>query len=310
MPLTQAWELWQLCLKGNDENSIFQQIYRMVWDAAIFRLILKSRQITATENPENPPINGHLHSFIDRCFFYSQAASIRRVIDPRSGLVGVRGVYSLGALINDISNRRSDLTRELFFQLRLLPYDYSKIQDAEREFVLQQVSKSDEGFMVPPEYDWELIKDAHVTFDRLSNTNPQDRKPSDIIHERVLPLLLKRVESCIAIARHVDKYVAHSATPESRFSENVKDKQITFKHIWDAHQAIYEVAEFLSSALFSESHVPLAWESPFLYQYWDSPLLDHNQIPMLQETFMDFRKETDCWRLDGVERLWQSIKGK
>jgi hypothetical protein len=42
--IEKAWAIWCDCLKGDDENSIFQQISLMVWDTAIFRFVLESRQ--------------------------------------------------------------------------------------------------------------------------------------------------------------------------------------------------------------------------------------------------------------------------
>ena len=99
----------------------------MIWDAAIFRFILESRQIQIERNPDNPRLNGILHNFLDRSFFQSQASSIRRLIDKsKYGLTGNKGVYSLCSLIDDLGKRREELTRESFFVLRGIPYDYSE----------------------------------------------------------------------------------------------------------------------------------------------------------------------------------------
>jgi hypothetical protein len=73
LSLDQAWSNWFSCLNGNDTNSIFEQISLMIWDTAIFRLIVESRQIQIEKNPRAPQVNGSLHSFIDRNYFQTQA---------------------------------------------------------------------------------------------------------------------------------------------------------------------------------------------------------------------------------------------
>jgi hypothetical protein len=126
LPLEQAWKNWVDCLKGDDTNSIFQQITLMIWDTAIFRIIVEARQSQIRKNPQDPEINGALHSFIDRNYFQSQSAFIRRLTDKSYGLTGKRGVYSVVALINDIGSYRVELTRETFLKFRNMPYDYTK----------------------------------------------------------------------------------------------------------------------------------------------------------------------------------------
>src|SRR5215218_9641464 len=160
--LEKAWSVWGECLKGEDENSIFQQIYAMVWSAAIFRFILESRLIQIKKSPDDPPINASFHSFLDRNFFQAQAASIRRLTEhSKYGLTdSKRGIYSLYSLIDDINNRRLELTRASFFKLRDIPYDYFQLQQREKEFIAKQVKGSKKGFRIPPEYNWEISAEA------------------------------------------------------------------------------------------------------------------------------------------------------
>jgi hypothetical protein len=309
VPIEKAWAIWSDCLKGDDKNSIFQQISLMVWDTAIFRFILESRRSQIQKNPDSPSLNRSFHSFLDRNYFQSQVASIRRLADKsRYGLIGAKSIYSIYSLIDDISKRRSELTRETFFQLRYIPYDYSELQQREKEFITQQVREDRSGFRIPLEFNWELSADAHSTFDHLCGISAQNRTPQDIIDKRVFTRLKDRLDLCHDITNYVDKYIAHAATPESRAIENVDSTKITLKHIWDAHQIIYEVAEFLSGILFSESHAPLAWKSPNLFDHWDAPLLESQDIDQLEVIYEQFREETNKWQLEGVENLWRWIE--
>jgi len=307
--LEKAWAIWRECLKSDDKNSIFQQIYLMVWDAAIFRFVLEGRQLQIEKNPDNPSLNASFHSFLDRNFFQAQAASIRRLADNSNyGLTGKKGIYSLYSLIDDIRKRRLELTRESFFRLRGIEYDYSEVQKRETEFVIRQAKENNAAFRIPPELNWETSAEAHFTFDRLSGTLAENRKPLDVIAEKVFTRLKDKLNMCQDVTRYVDKYIAHSATPESRAYKNIQSSQITLKHIWDAHQVLYEVSEYLSGVLYSESHIPLAWKSPNLFVNWDVALLEHQDIDRLEVIYKQYWEETDKWRLEGVEDLWKWIE--
>jgi hypothetical protein len=306
LSLEQSWNNWVDCIKGNDINSVFQQISLMIWDTAIFRLVIEGRQIQIEKNFDNPAINGSLHSFIDRNYLQSQVTFIRRLTDKYYGLTGKKAVYSIYALINDIYSYRNELTREVFFKLRNLPYDYTEIRKREREYSSKQPLGT--GSFVPSEFDWESIAETHQTFDRLSGTSQNDRRSNDVIAERVFVRLREKLDACQEITNYVDKFVAHSATPESRAIQNVSTSEITFRHLWEAHHIIFEVAEFLSVILFSEGHMALAIENPNFFQYWETPLFETREISRLQDTFENYRKETEKWNLSGIEDTWQWIE--
>jgi hypothetical protein len=308
LSLEQAWKNWSDCLNGDDPNSIFQQIWTMIWDTAIFHIIIESRQSQIKKNPQEPEINGALHSFIDRNYFQSQSAYIRRLTDTFYGLTGKKGVYSVGAIINDISSYRLELTREIFFKLRNMPYDYTEVQNRKWEFILTQ--PSGKALFVPSEFDWESIEEAHRTFDRLSGTTPNNRNPNDVIAERVFFRLQKKLDDCKEITTYVDKFIAHSATPESRSIQDVNKSAVTFKRLWDAHQIIFEVAEFLSVILFSEGHMALAIENPTFFEYWEKPLYEKEEIDLVRTSFEKYRKETEGWNSSGVEDIWHWIEAE
>jgi len=306
LPVEQAWNNWIHCLKGDDKNSIFQQITMMIWDTAIFRLIVESRQIQIEKNPDKPAVNGALHSFIDRNYFQAQAAYIRRLTDRSSGLMGQRGVYSLYALISNMLSYRDELTREMFFRIRNMQYDYEEIREKEKDFIRKQ--PPGKGFFVPSEYDWESIAEAHHTFDRLCENSSKDRSLTDRINERVFNRLQERLSACQVVTKFVDKFVAHSATLESRSTQNTTESTVTFKHIWEAHQIIFEVAEFLSLILLSEGHMALAIENMGFFQYWETPMFEKAEVKRLRSAFESYRKETENWNVDGIENIWKWIE--
>jgi hypothetical protein len=310
-PLKQAWNTWLDCLIGDDQNSIYQQIYMKIWDTAIFRMVLESRRIQVERNPDAPDINAHFHSFIDRNFFEAQTAFIRRITDEDwHGFNGEKGVYSLGVLIQDICNRRVELTRQEYFNLRGLPYDCSALASSQSDFISQMISEGKDQFVIPRAYDPDPCRDAHITFDRLSGVSIAERSPQDIILETVFSKLKIKLEPCQKITEYVNKHIAHSATPESRKVMNARTAGFDLNDLWQAHRSMCEVAEFLVEILAAQSHLTLPWPGPDFFDNWEAPLIQAEDIELLREAFEQYEDETGKWRLDGVQEIWRLIQEK
>jgi len=308
LSLEKAWKNWSDCLNGDDPNSIFQQIWTMIWDTAIFHIIIESRQSQIKKNLQEPEINGALHSFIDRNYFQSQSAYIRRLTEKSYGLTGKTGVYSVGALINDILSYKAELTRETYFKLRKIPYDYTEIQKKNEEFLRNQ--PLGKAFFVPRELDWKSSEEAHRLFDRLAGVLHDDMKPSDQIVDHIFIRLQKKLSACQDIKKYVDKFIAHSATPESRSIQDVNKSAVTFKRLWEAHQIIFEVADFLSVILFSEGHIALAKENPTFFEFWEKPLYEKGETDLVRTSFENYRKVTEKWNFRRVEDMWRWVEAE
>jgi hypothetical protein len=301
-------KLWRECLAGQDSNSIFSQITLLTWDAAIFRMLLEARRSQIEQNPTDPAVNGRLHSFIDRNFFQSQAASIRRLLDRHGSLTGRRGVYSLGALVADMRENRAAFTRERFLANLGLPYDYAPIKAREEAFMLEQAKARATAFRVLPELDWENPAQAHQIFDRLSGKTAPQRKPEDTIVDKIFARLQEKLDTCHDVTQYVDKYIAHAATPQSRAADSVDSSRVTWGHIHQAHELIYEVAEYLGKVLTSMSNIPLPFEGADLFEHLDAPLVGTEDLPRLAKAWDDYRTETEKWRLEGENRLQQWVE--
>lgn len=308
IPLEQAWNNWKNCLKGEDRNAIFRQITMMIWDTAIFHVIMEGRKAKFQQNAQKPEINVPLHSFIDRNYFQAQSATIRRLVDTsRYGLTGDRGVYSLTALIKDISKYRNELTRKAFMDLRRMPYDYSEIRQKESEFISKQGFGN--GFIqTPEEYNWEPIAESHRIFDRLSGVRSDQRSQNDQIEPHVFSRLENRLGECQRITKYVDQFIAHSAIPESRYE--LPDSGITLSQLWNTQRILCEVAEFLNFILFFEYRMVLPHEDSTFYDFWDKPLFEKDEIILVHDASQNYRKETDKWTSGGIENTWKWIEDR
>ncbi len=164
-----AWDTWANCLNGDDQNSIFKQINFMLWDSAIFGLLLECRHSKLKWYPDRPPINAQFFSFLGRNYFDTQAAAIRRLTDSSSGLMGDKSIYSLSAIIKNLQKMRPELTRTIFFRLRELPLD---LPDAKE--IYSKLSRTEMGFRIPPEFNSSRVSEAHKGFDRLCGINQKN----------------------------------------------------------------------------------------------------------------------------------------
>ena len=87
---------WLEHFAGDDENSITNQLYNLIWFTAVYRVINKSRSYS--KQPDGLYANNRMiHNFIDKCFSEYQFISIRRLLDPDKDTT-----FSLYALICDI----------------------------------------------------------------------------------------------------------------------------------------------------------------------------------------------------------------
>lgn len=303
--LEEAWNRWKDCLSGDDRNSIFSQIILMLWDTAIYKIILQGRQLRMKENPENPQVNLQLHKFIDRNYFQAQSAVIRRVVDKGYELHGDRGVYSLPAIIKDLKNNRDKLNRETYLILQGMSYDYSDIQNKKHEFIISKVSDK-KAFTIPSEFDWEKIENAHRVFDRLSNIEPENRSPKDLIDDRFFEGLEKKLKECDPLLELVNKFIAHSATPESRSKIDVL--RINGAEVWRVQQILYQVANFLGVVIFLVDTMPLPVAPYSSYMNWNQPLYLEDEEQVVNDIYKNFEKETEDWRLNSVENMWKVIE--
>ena len=74
----EQW-LEQLC--GQDRHSVVNQISRMIWDAAAFRIINEARRYAENADDGGVKLNGMVHQLLNKGFLASQASAIRRLMD-------------------------------------------------------------------------------------------------------------------------------------------------------------------------------------------------------------------------------------
>ncbi|MCH7885095.1 MAG: hypothetical protein IIC01_07555, partial [Planctomycetes bacterium] len=250
---------WLACLSGEDVHSVYQQIYAMMWDAASFHVINQAVRVAPPVEGGGIQLSGLLYKLLYRCFFDSQMISIRRQADS-SGLTGERGVFSLAVLIRDMCDNAALFTRRQIFDAEGLAYDTVPLREAERRHAAEQHAAGEMAWFVPPDIDAGPSETRHEQIDRLAGVGRGKRSPKDRVLNTVFENLLSKLnDSCRDIKEWVDKFLAHSATPESRRIAKADDVEVTLGAILNAQESICQIASFVSINLLGDSQLcPLA----------------------------------------------------
>jgi hypothetical protein len=289
--LKEKFSEWENMLLGDDRHSIRNQIYEMMWDSAVFQCINESRKYALKDDKGNDKRNEMLHSFINQCFFKTQLLSIRRLTDRDTGKVRRNKsytVYSLYNLIEDMKKNSALFTRENILAIHGLPYDYEEalaeyknsIDHTKPYFVPQEIAHSE---------------DIHRRIDSIAGIAVEKRSPDDLIPLNTLKQFEIRLNDIEGLCKYVDKYIAHSATLESR--RNVPEEiEGALGKVLNAHKVICETASYIGSKLlFCGFGVFLATPQFDQFEYLDEPIASQETIEKLRDLWKKYRRETEQW---------------
>ena len=287
---------WLDVLDGEDRSAIQNQVIQMAWDAAVFKVINEARRLAPCTPDGDVKLNGMVHRLLNRGFFISQMVSIRRQVDA-CGLEGKKGVYSLAGLLKDVREHHDLLTRKSIFEAENLEYDVESLRCAHDEYVSAQREKGKRTFSTPANLNWQQSEQRHQDVDRLAGVVPTARSPEDTIQEEVFTKLLAKLKDpCLKVKDHVDKFIAHAATPESRADVRADEAGIALNLLWESHRILCQVISCLSvHILGGASFHPLPYPQFDQFQYIDNPLVAPDQVEGLRALWRQFDKESHDW---------------
>lgn len=149
----------------------------------------------------------------------------------------------------------------------------------------------------------------HRHMDFLAGVESSKRQPDDEIREELLKNLRKKIfDPCENVIYHVNKYIAHAATPESRVGVSGEDAGITLGHLWDAQKHLCEVAGFLSIYVLGgaqQSFLPIPQDDQF--QYIERPLIEAANLPALRLAWNRFSEDCNQWGRWGTDAYKQDF---
>lgn len=290
--LETKYKQWREWLFGDDEHAIDRQICLMIWDCAVFLSINESRRYLPLDSYGKPMGNSMVHGFINHCFFVTQSIAIRRLLD-RNVSCGKKSVVSLHRLICDMEKCQRLLTRQKILEALKFPYDYRMEEDR----ILQRMANNQENGVrrMPPEYEGcKFSQDMHNFIDEMARVTPENRKPDNSIPVTLFEWLKYRLDRCRMICDYVDKYLAHSATLESR--QAIEGDKITLGNIIDAHKIICETAHFIMLHFFYRSGGHFGVIPQFdQFEYFDEPLAKPDTIDKLHKFWEEYGKRVESW---------------
>lgn len=284
-----------------DRNCVLAQVYDLVWNAGAYRIVLEARRIAEKDERGTIKLHGLTHQLLDRCFYQSQLANIRRLMDT-SPLSGDRGVFSLKGLILNMQKNRAMFTRRNLFAAFEQSLDVETLRKAmfdnlwEREQQGHHVSELPVGCF--PDFSDRL----HQAVDSLCGTRPEDRRPDDVVAEAVFENLLSKLDTTKAICDHVNKFLAHAATPESRALVDADGAKITYEKLWHAHETICRACQFIDCYLLRQTnHRFLAMAPGDLFKHIEQPLVTGSGIDDLRRHWRAYAKQTESWSEGSLE---------
>jgi hypothetical protein len=294
--LKEKFDEWREWLLGEDVHSIRNQIRTMIWDSAVFQIINEARNYAPRDDKGQIRLNAHVHNFINRCFFDTQAMAIRRLVD-RDTCQGPKSVTSLYRLLEDIEKHADLLTRENMLGALALPYDYMRTKDELRR-ARDRTSKS----WGKDREDCDLSEYAHKCMDFLAGVDACARKPHDTARPDIFEWLKRRLADCDAVRNFVNKFLAHSATPESRAAIPEEHIDVSLGQILNAHKTICQIAECVSQNLFLSSMGGPLPRVPDVFKYFEEPWATKEAVEKLREWRDNYEDSTNQW----LVRDWQS----
>ena len=284
--LTEKRQQWLAVLNGEDQHSIHRQLIRMTWDATVFHVVNEARGMADPSPDGGVQLNGMVHRLFDQGFFISQCVAIRRLVDGYD-LDGDRGVYSLIALLEDMERHGHLLTRRNIYDAEELEYDDKAIEQQFSEGLYHHYKTGEYPDDMPPNGLYLQSTTRHKHIDQLSGVAESDRSPDDQILPSVFQNLKTRVnEVCDDVARHVNKFIAHASTPESREKVEASGSPITLQHLEDAREALCQITAFLAVYMLGDSSsdfFPIPQYEQF--EYIERPLVKAADIIKLERVW-------------------------
>jgi len=299
---------WIHCFSGEDRHSIIKQIYNMVWNAAVFKIINEARRLATNNGQKQAELNGMLHRFIDRCFFFFLLLAVRRLCDPHP-FEGPKGGFSLISLINDMKRCVGLMTRANFFADEGLEYDIEVIRQKEGEYFREHTKNGSGALWIPNDVDSHSVEQRHNEIDALTNVNKDQRSPDDTVSPKIFNFLIEKVKlSTENIKLRVDQNVAHAASPQSRQYKNSDEISLTLNCLWESHKIICQVANFLDIYLLSRAnHTFLPTPQYNHLEFIENPLVGSEQLELISNAWHEFHRETDSWGSWGIRDLKQEM---
>lgn len=298
---------WLYMLNGDPDHAIWRQITTMLWNDAVFRMVLDTRKFSSEAGYQSSAQNWALARFMDQGFVATQTLSIRKLMEKASTNRKTQ-VVSLRRVLDDINERRNLITRECYVAYDGLPYDPSPNRNAFVEDPRKSASPVvDIGYVITTRSGyvmttgptaWLTAQKAHESFDRLSGVTPNHRSRDDVIRNEVF----EKIEAELTnsgwkdIAEFGNKYIAHAANEDSRGLLSEGQHSFPFDNLARCHKSICRAAASVyQSVLWQGSHEFFPIPQFNIFENLEAPWLPSDDVEKLARIWRDYIRKFDAW---------------
>jgi len=274
------FEEWRDQLCGGDVHSVQQQIFRMMWNAAVFNLVRKARELALHDGEGEVQHNWAVSEFILTGYFETQSLGIRRLLDPR------RDVVSLKRLVTDLEKAVHLLTRRNILAAAECPYDYEEVIEG----------PDHHGVSGPELAKTAFSEEMHARIDSLTGVEATARSPDDKVRPEVIKRLKCRLNQCDEIYTYVTKFFAHAATQDSRDKKNADEIKLTLRKISEVHRILCENTAFIAKSILGLPFDQfLVLYTRDVFENLTAPMASEETVPQLREEWESYERTTREW---------------
>ena len=278
---------WVKWFGVDDENTIANQIYSMMWGDAASRSLVEAYRFSSEDNPtahENEMLAGLLYDG----YLANQMLAIGKLIDKASDVISLRRLF------DEIKENRHLFTRENFVSHDGLPYDYAKEEQKSWE---RLVAENKPGEVVSgPMPSYEISKLMHNAFDEISGVAPENRCRKDLTKEDIFEQIERWFGDAAfgKIKTYRNKFIGHAASQKSRH-------KIQYPHhddLMKAHKIILKITRKIVDILGTEIGDPVPIAQYDVFENLDKPLIPSANMKEMTEWWRKHGQERDSWYRD------------
>jgi len=285
----EEWLRWY-DLGSDEPNSIQRQIFSMIFLDLAYRILAGPRATNETSGTATQ--NGFLAHFMDQGYVATQILAIRRLLDKRGDVISIR------RLLNDISENKNLVTREIYVSYNGLPYDPNSWQSSHQEddpMIMMW------GIEAPGLNNYLASNERHKVFDRLSGVPAGVRKRSDQISDKIFEKLTQWLDTSPAetLITLSHKFFAHAADKASL--DSLQYSGVSLNDIAAAQKAIVRVERAITDEILFVGIARGVVPSPVLgfYKGLDSPFASSASTEKMYSHWQELAGERNSW-LKGI----------
>lgn len=282
---------------GPDQHCINYQIYTMLLDVGTFRMVKRAVELSSDEKNQLPR-NTLFHRFIVNHYIQVQIISLRKLTEPRKKPSKKKdtSVYSLNALVREISENRQLFTRHNMFGVRGMCLDAEACAANERSRELAIPLGTVSSVHIERSHDAYWVRDMHSKFNELAGFDAHRTAPDDRLPDALFDYLIDETEWLSWPYDYSNKYVAHAARDSSRRELPEEHRTLSFEKMNLTIERLCKLVSFVDTCLVrhtSTYYLPTITGDPC--EYMDRPLVESQHLDDLRREWRAFDAEVAKW---------------